>query len=61
VNGFKDFDVQLVRVFDLTGREVVPSVAGDQFNGIITLPERGVYLVVLETPEGAITRKVLWH
>lgn len=61
VNGYKEFNVDLVRVFDLTGRQVAEPVAGDQFNGIITLPERGVYLVVLETPDGAITRKVLWH
>ena len=61
VSGFKDLDVQTIHVYDLTGREVVEPMAGDQFNGIITLPQRGVFLVVLETPNGAVTRKVLWH
>jgi hypothetical protein len=61
VNGYKNLDVQRVRVFDLTGREVIAPVAGEQFDGTILLPQRGVYLVVLETPEGSVTRKVLWH
>lgn len=61
VNGWNRFDVQLIRVYDLAGREVVKPMDGDQFAGIITLPARGVYLVVMETPEGPVTRKVLWH
>ena len=61
VNGWKDLDVEQVRVFDLAGRQVVDPVAGDQFNGVIFLPQRGVYLVVIETPDGPVTRKVLWH
>jgi hypothetical protein len=61
VNGYNNFDVDMVRVFDLTGRQVAEPVSGEQFNGVIVLPERGVYLVVLETQQGAITRKVLWH
>lgn len=61
VNGYKDLNTQQVRVYDLTGREVMPAIAGDQFTGTITLPQRGVYLVVFETPDGVITRKVLWH
>jgi hypothetical protein len=61
VNGYKELNAQQVRVYDLTGREVIPAIAGDQFTGSITLPQRGVYLVVFETNEGVVTRKVLWH
>jgi len=61
VAGFNNYKVEMIHVYDLSGREVVAPVAGDQFNGVITLPERGVFLVVLETPDGPVTRKVLWH
>jgi hypothetical protein len=61
VNGWNDLNVQLVRVYDLAGREVIAPVAGDQFAGKILLPQRGVYLLVLETEDGPVTRKVLWH
>lgn len=61
INGWNEMNLQLVRVMDLTGREVIAPVNGDQFNGVIVLPARGVYLVVFETGDGVITRKVLWH
>jgi hypothetical protein len=61
INGWKEMNLQQVRVMDLTGREVISPVNGDQFNGVIVLPARGVYLVVFETADGIITRKVLWH
>lgn len=61
VNGTQQLNVQLVRVFDLSGREVVAPITGQQFTGTVLLPERGVYLIVIETPDGPVTRKVLWH
>lgn len=61
IDGWRDLNVQAVRVIDLTGREVAPAVSGDQFEGTILLPARGVYLVMFETETGMITRKVLWH
>jgi hypothetical protein len=50
-----------VRVIDLTGREVMPAISAEQFNGTISLPDKGVYLLMFETPQGMITRKLLWH
>lgn len=61
IDGWRTMNLQLVRVMDLTGREVMTPVTGDQFTGTIALPQRGVYLIVFETSEGIVTRKVLWH
>ncbi|HTF06292.1 MAG TPA: T9SS type A sorting domain-containing protein [Bacteroidia bacterium] len=61
IDGWKDLNVQLVRVIDLTGREVITPVSGEQFTGSIVLPDRGVFLVIFETETGLITKRVLWH
>ena len=61
VDGWRDKNLQRVRVTDVTGREVMEPVAGDQFNGVIQLPSRGVYLLIFETDESITTRKVMWH
>lgn len=61
VDGWQNKNLQRVRVMDVTGREVMQPIEGHQFTGVIELPGRGVYLLVLETGEGVITTKVLWH
>lgn len=61
IDGWRDMQVQQVRVVDLAGKEVMSPVSGTQFNGRIMLPSRGVYLIILETETGLITKRVLWH
>ncbi len=61
IDGWKELNVQNVRVVDLTGKEVLAPMAGEQFSGTISLPDRGVYLVIFETETGMIARRVLWH
>ncbi len=60
IGGWKKGSLLNVRVYDLNGKEVVPMVPGSKFNGEIDLPGRGVFLVVMETKEGRVVRKVLW-
>lgn len=60
ITGWKKGNLQSVRVYDLNGKEVVPAVPGSKFDGEIDLPKRGVFLVVMETKEGRVVRKVLW-
>lgn len=61
VDGWREMNIQQVHVTDVAGREVMEVIGGEQFNGVILLPARGVYLVVFETETGLITKKVLWH
>ena len=61
VSGWRELNATSVRVIDLTGREVMPAISAEQFNGTISLPDKGVYLLMFETPQGMITRKLLWH
>jgi hypothetical protein len=61
VSGWKELNATSVRVIDLSGREVLSPISAEQFNGVIILPDKGIYLMILETPQGMISRKLLWH
>jgi hypothetical protein len=61
VSGWKELNATSVRVIDLSGREVLSPISAEQFNGVIVLPDKGIYLMILETPQGMISRKLLWH
>jgi hypothetical protein len=58
--GYDKSSLQMVRVYDLAGKEVMPAIPGALFTGTIDLPKRGVYLVVMETKTGRVVKKVMW-
>lgn len=58
--GWKKENLISVRVFDLSGKEVIAAIPGNSFDGAIDLPRRGTFLVVLETKEGKTVKRVLW-
>lgn len=58
--GWEKSNLLNVRVYDLSGKEVMPTIPASQFSGSIDVPRRGVFLVVMETKEGRVVKKVLW-
>ncbi len=58
--GYNKNNLTDVRVYDLSGKEVIAPMTASEFSGTIILPKRGIYLVVFNTKEGRIVRKVLW-
>jgi hypothetical protein len=53
--------LKTIRVYDLTGKEVMNAIDAKQFSGEIDLPNRGVFLVVMETEtKQRIVKKVIW-
>ncbi|MDQ3109974.1 MAG: T9SS type A sorting domain-containing protein [Bacteroidota bacterium] len=59
-SGYEKSGLQMVHVYDLAGKEVMPSIPGATFTGAIDLPKRGVYLIVMETKAGRVVKKVMW-
>lgn len=60
VMGWQKSNLQLVRVYDLSGKEVMAPIPAAEFTGTINLPRRGVYLLVMETKEGKVVKRVMW-
>jgi hypothetical protein len=58
--GWKRNSLRSVRVFDLSGKEVLAPMSAATFSGEIMLPHRGIYLVVFETAEGKSVQRVMW-
>jgi hypothetical protein len=58
--GYANANLKMVRVYDLSGKEVMEAIPAARFTGAIDLPKRGVYLIVMETKEGRVVKKVMW-
>jgi hypothetical protein len=59
-SGYEKANLKMVRVYDLSGKEVMEAIPAARFTGAIDLPKRGVYLVVMETKEGRVVKRVMW-
>lgn len=59
-SGYENANLKMVRVYDLSGKEVMEAIPAARFTGALDLPKRGVYLVVMETKEGRVVKKVMW-
>lgn len=59
-SGYQKANLKMVRVYDLSGKEVIEAIPAARFTGAIDLPKRGVYLVVMETATGRVVKKVMW-
>jgi Cytochrome c554 and c-prime len=60
ITGWKPQTLIAAHVYDLSGKEVLSAIPAAQFTGTIDLPRRGVFLLVLETTQGNVVRKVVW-
>ncbi len=60
ISGWQKSNLVDVRVYDLAGKEVMDEIPAAQFTGTIDLPKRGVYLLVMDTKEGKIVKRVMW-
>jgi hypothetical protein len=60
ITGWNREDLISVRVYDLTGKEIMEPVSAEDFTGHIQLPKRGVFLVAIETKQGRVIERVLW-
>lgn len=58
--GWQQSNVINIRVYDLSGKEVLPAIPAANFTGSLELPRRGVFLVVFDTKEGRVVKRVLW-
>jgi hypothetical protein len=60
VTGWQKSNLVNVRVYDLLGKEVTTPIPAAEFTGTVNLPKRGVYLLVMETKEGKVVKRVMW-
>ncbi|HEU4718834.1 MAG TPA: T9SS type A sorting domain-containing protein [Bacteroidia bacterium] len=60
-SGYAGSGLQEVRVYDLSGKEVLPAIPGNEFDGTLVLPGRGVYLVSFRTARGTVVKKIISH
>lgn len=59
-SGYENANLKMIRVYDLSGKEVMEAIPAARFTGSLDLPKRGVYLVVMETKEGSVVKRVMW-
>ncbi|TND08736.1 MAG: hypothetical protein FD123_1952 [Bacteroidetes bacterium] len=57
---YQDYDIRAIRVYDLSGKLVSELRAGN-FNGVLQLPHRGVFMVSIETAKKRYAQKVIYY
>lgn len=57
---YQDYNIRAIRVYDLNGK-LVSELKPGGFNGVLQLPQRGVFLISIETDRKRYAQRVIYY